>query len=314
VPTFKPQIPTIVDPAGVDASNAARPMGVTTDMSRAAVVEETGGMPLVDFADTTNPYIDYQSIDLLLTLQHPRSDAYDEMCFYIMGQVKELLFKSLHFELHNARHLICEGQLDDALFVADRALEITKLLTTAWDVVATVSAEGFNQFRNHLDQASGQLSFMFRHVEFILGNKDRRLASAHRNVPHVWPYIKKALESPSLYDEVLALLARQGFEIASDALERDWADQYTPHDSVEQAWFDIIGSASSGNGLYRLGEVLVALDDQMAQYRWRHFVLVSRIIGYKPGTGGSTGVEWLRHTTDFRYFPELWSVRTRLDT
>ncbi len=235
MPTFKPQIPTIVDPAGVDASNAARPMGVTTDMSRAAVVEETGGMPLVDFADTTNPYIDYQSIDLLLTLQHPRSDAYDEMCFYIMGQVKELLFKSLHFELHNARHLICEGQLDDALFVADRALEITKLLTTAWDVVATVSAEGFNQFRNHLDQASGQLSFMFRHVEFILGNKDRRLASAHRNVPHVWPYIKKALESPSLYDEVLALLARQGFEIASDALERDWADQYTPHDSVEQA-------------------------------------------------------------------------------
>ena len=314
MPTFKPQIPMIVDPAGVDASNAVRPMGRTTDTSRAEMADETGGVPRVDFSDSSNPYIDYQSIDLLLTLQHPRSDAYDEMCFYIMGQVKELLFKSLHFELHNARHLVREDQLDDALFIVDRALQITKFLTNAWDVVATVSAEGFNQFRNHLDEASGQLSFMFRHVEFILGNKDRRLASAHRNVPHVWPYVEEALESPSLYDEVLRLLARQGFEIAPEALERDWADQYAPHESVEQAWFEIIGDASTGNGLYRLGEVLVALDDQMAQYRWRHFVLVSRIIGYKPGTGGSAGVEWLRHTTDFRYFPELWSVRTRLET
>jgi tryptophan 2,3-dioxygenase len=314
VPTFKPQTPTIVDPAGVKTGNAVRPMGQTTDTSRAEMVDETGGLPRVDFENTSNPYIEYQNLDLLLTLQHPRSDAYDEMCFYIMGQVKELLFKSLHFELHNARHLICQGQLDDALFIADRALEITKLLTNAWDVVATVSAEGFNQFRNHLDEASGQLSFMFRHVEFVLGNKDRRLASAHRNVPHVWPYMKEALESPSLYDEVLQLLNRQGFEIAPEALERDWADQYAPHESVEQAWFDIISSPSTSSGLYKLGEVLVALDDQMAQYRWRHFVLVSRIIGYKPGTGGSAGVEWLRHTTDFRYFPELWSVRTRLET
>ena len=184
MPTFKPQIPMVVDPAGVDASNAARPMGRTTDTSRAEMADETGGVPRIDFSDTSNPYIDYQSIDLLLTLQHPRSDAYDEMCFFIMGQVKELLFKSLHFELHNARHLVREDQLDDALFIADRALQITKFLTNAWDVVATVSAEGFNQFRNHLDEASGQLSFMFRHVEFILGNKDRRLASAHRNVPH----------------------------------------------------------------------------------------------------------------------------------
>lgn len=314
MPTFKPRIPMIVDPAGVDASNEVRPMGQSTDTSRAEMAGETGGLPRVDFENASNPYIDYQSIDLLLTLQHPRSDAYDEMCFFIMGQVKELLFKSLHFELHNARHLICEDQLDDALFIADRALEIAKLLTNAWDVVATVSAEGFNQFRNHLDEASGQLSFMFRHVEFVLGNKDRRLASAHSNVPHVWPYMKEALESPSLYDEVVRLLSRQGFEIAPEALERDWADQYTPHESVEQAWFDVISSPGTANGLYRLGEALIALDDQMAQYRWRHFVLVSRIIGYKPGTGGSAGVEWLRHTTDFRYFPELWSVRTRMGT
>jgi len=314
VPTFKPQTPTIVDPTGVPLGNEPRPMGTSTDMSRAEVVDETGGEPLADFDSTSNPYIDYQSIDLLLTLQHPRSDAYDETCFFIMGQVKELLFKSLHFELHNARHLIRDDQVHDALMVLDRSLEITKLLINTWDVVATVSAEGFNQFRDHLDQASGQLSFMFRHVEFILGNKDRSLASAHRNVPHVWPHMKEALESPSLYDEVIAMLDRRGFAIDPGALDRDWAGAYAPDQSVEQAWFDIYDDPSTGNDLYRLGETLIALDEQMTLYRWRHFVLVSRIIGYKPGTGGSTGVDWLRHTTEFRYFPELWSLRTRLAT
>jgi len=312
VPTFKPQTPIIVDPAGVDTGNDPRPMGTSTDTSRAEVLGETGGTPRVDFASTSNPYIDYQSIDLLLTLQHPRSDAYDETCFFIMGQVKELLFKSLHFELHNARHLIRADEVDDALTILGRAQEITRFLTSAWEVLATISAEGFNQFRDHLDQASGQLSFMFRHVEFILGNKDRHLASAHRNVPHVWPHLSEALESPSLYDEVIALLDRRGFDIDSGALERDWSDPYSPHESVEQAWLDIYGEPTSTNDLYRLGEALITLDELMTLYRWRHFVLVSRIIGYKPGTGGSTGVEWLRHTTEFRYFPELWSLRTRL--
>ena len=140
MPTFKPQTPTIVDPTGVPLGNEPRPMGTSTDMSRAEVVDETGGEPLVDFDSTSNPYIDYQSIDLLLTLQHPRSDAYDETCFFIMGQVKELLFKSLHFELHNARHLIRDDQVHDALMVLDRSLEITKLLINTWDVVATVSS------------------------------------------------------------------------------------------------------------------------------------------------------------------------------
>ena len=157
------------------------------------------------------------------------------MC--IRDRVKELLFKSLHFELHNARHLIRDDQVHDALMVLDRSLEITKLLINTWDVVATVSAEGFNQFRDHLDQASGQLSFMFRHVEFILGNKDRSLASAHRNVPHVWPHMKEALESPSLYDEGIAMLDRRGVAIDPGALDRDWADAYPPDQSVEQAWF-----------------------------------------------------------------------------
>ena len=314
MPAFKPQIPIVVDPTGVHASTDPRPMGMGTAASRAEVVEGTGGSPLVDFAATSNPYIDYQSVDLLLSLQHPRSEAYDEMCFFIMGQAKELLFKLLHFELHNARHLLREGSADDALTVLDRSREVARLLTSAWDVVTTISAEGFNQFRDHLDQASGQLSFMYRHVEFILGNKDRRLASAHRNVPHVWPYMEEALETPSLYDEVIALLEHRGYEVSGEALDRDWSEPYQPQESVEQAWFDIYCRRGSDDDLYLLGEALIALDDQMAQYRWRHFVLVARIIGHKPGTGGSDGVGWLHQTTEHRYFPELWTVRTRLGT
>ena len=126
--------------------------------------------------------------------------------------------------------------------------------------------------------------------------------------------MKEALESPSLYDEVIAMLDRRGFAIDPGALDRDWAGAYAPDQSVEQAWFDIYDDPSTGNDLYRLGETLIALDEQMTLYRWRHFVLVSRIIGYKPGTGGSTGVDWLRHTTELRYFPELWALRTRLGT
>ncbi|MBT3969960.1 MAG: tryptophan 2,3-dioxygenase [Actinobacteria bacterium] len=287
-------------------------MGITTDDTRAEQVKKTEGQPRVDFADTTNPYIAYQSIDLLLSLQNPRSDAYDEMCFYIMGQTKELLFKGLHHELYNARERIKVDAVDDALFILERSKEFVRLLIKTWDVVGTVSAEGFNQFRNYLDQASGQLSFMYRHVEFVLGNKDQRMASAHENVPHIWPAMKEALETPSLYDETIALLNRQGFTISAAALNHDWSLPYQADDSVEQAWFDIYQDPTPSNTLYQVGESLVALDELISRYRWHHYVLVAKTIGYKPGTGGSTGVEWLKHTTDQRYFPELWAIRTRM--
>ncbi len=312
MPNFKPQIPKIVDPEGVDLGIEPRPMGQTTDTTRAHQATETGGEPTVDFKGNTNPYIDYQSIDLLLSLQHPRSEAYDEMSFFVMGQVKEILFKGLHFELFNARARIKQDEIEDALMLLNRSKEFVQLLIKTWDVVATISAEGFNQFRDYLDEASGQLSFMYRHVEFVLGNKDEKLASAHKNVPHVWPHIKEALETPSLYDEVIAFLKRQGHEIEQEMLERDWSEPYPANESVEQAWFSIYQDPDTSNLLYQLGETLIDLDDAISQYRWRHFVLVAKTIGYKPGTGGSDGVGWLRHTAELRYFPELWSLRTRM--
>lgn len=121
MPSFEPFMPRVVDPSGVDTSIEPRPLGVTTDDTRSATAEATRGQPMVDFEGTSNPYIDYQSIDLLLSLQNPRSDGYDEMCFYVMGQVKELLFRGLHFELVNAQQQIRQDEVGNALQILERA-------------------------------------------------------------------------------------------------------------------------------------------------------------------------------------------------
>jgi len=310
MPTYEPHMPRIVDPTGVEGSPDPRPMPVSTADSRASTVEETEGEPLVDFEGTSNPYIDYQSIDLLLSLQHPRSPGYDEMCFIVMGQVKELLFRGLHFELANAQVQVREDSIENALEILGRAVTMMGYVTSSWDVLSTITSEGFSQFRDTLGTASGQLSFMYRHVEFVLGNKSERLASAHRNVPHVWPAIQTALNSPSLYDDVIALLARRGHEIEAVALDRDWSQPYQSNASVEAAWRAIYADARADNLLYRLGEALTSFDQEFSVYRWRHFVSVERIIGFKPGTGGSSGVGWLEAVTHHRFFPELWAIRT----
>ncbi len=306
------EIPRLIDPAGVEASAHPRPMNVGSDAQREQTVRDTGGAPSTDFAGRSNPYIDYESIDLLLSLQHPRSAAHDEMLFILMGQVKELLFKALHHELHNVRALLRRDKLDEVLILLARAREIAAYIAASWNVLSTITTRGFSEFRDYLGSASGQLSFMYRHVEFILGNKNEALARAHRNVPHVWPAMEAALRSPSLWDEAIALIDRAGFKVEASCLDRDWAETYKPQPSVEAAWLAVYGRCDPTDPLTRFAESLLALGDQMSQYRFRHFTSVERIIGMKPGTGGSSGVAWLRAVVDQRFFPELWTVRTRM--
>ena len=312
MPKYKPINRQIVDPLGVDTSIAPRPMVMGSDDSRNKISKETSGEPLVNFLGKTNPYIDYQSIDILLSLQHPRSDGYDELCFIVMGQVKEMLFKGFHFELVNAQMQIRDGNINNALEILTRAIAYAKYIADTWNVLSTISTEGFSEFRNNLGTASGQLSFMYRHVEFVLGNKSKKLATAHKNVEHVWPEIENSLKSPSLYDDVIALLQRRGFGIDQNMLKRNWAQPYEANASVEAAWLTSYKDASLENDLYSLGEKLTSLDENFSIYRWRHFLTVQKIIGYKPGTGGSAGVGWLENVTAHRFFPELWSIRTKL--
>ena len=157
MPKYLPYITTIVDPKGVDTSISPRPMEMGSDQSRESVSKRTSGEPLVDYDGTTNPYIDYQSIDILLSLQHPRSGGYDELCFIVMGQVKEMLFKGLHFELKNAQIQIREENVSNAMEILDRAIAYTKYIADTWNVLSTISTEGFSQFRDNLGTASGQL-------------------------------------------------------------------------------------------------------------------------------------------------------------
>lgn len=234
------------------------------------------------------------------------------MCFIIMGQAKELLFKSVYFELYNARLRIRDDDLPNAGVLLDRAKKTTKLIVGFWDVLSTISTDGFNQFRDYLNVASGQQSFMYRHVEFILGNKSQKMCAVHENVPHVYPAMKENLDTASLYDEVIRLLARRGYDIAPECLDRDWSATYESHSSIEQAWLEVYKEPGPANDLYMLAESLIETADLVSQYRWRHFVTVERILGFKPGTGGSAGVGWLRNIVDHRFFPELWSIRTDL--
>ena len=213
---FKYVIPEIVDINEVDSSPHPRPMEIGSEEERQRQVKETDGQPITEFKGNANPYIDYQSVDLLLSLQHPRSKGYDEMCFIVQGQCKEMLFKSAYYELYNARLRIMDDDLPNASLILNRCKEIIILLTRFWDVLATIRPEGFKQFRDYLNVASGQQSFMFRHVEFILGNKNIAMASVHKNVNHVYPAILKNLETPSLYDEVIKLLHRRGYNISSE--------------------------------------------------------------------------------------------------
>lgn len=309
---FDFEIPDIIDIEKVDGSPKPRKMTIGSEASRQETVKMTEGQPITEFEGNTNPYIDYESVDLLLSLQHPRSQGYDEMCFIVMGQSKELLFKSIYYELYNARLRVIADDLPNASLMIARSKEIMLLLTKFWDVLATIRPEGFKSFRDYLNVASGQQSFMFRHVEFILGNKNKAMAAVHKNVSHVYPAIMKNLETPSFYDEVIKLLQRRGFDISSECLDRDWTKSYQSHESIEQAWLKIYKNPQSTNDLYLFGELLTEFADIFSRYRFQHFTTVERILGFKPGTGGSAGVNWLKTMAAHRFFPELWSMRTQL--
>ena len=197
----------------------------------------------------------------------------------------------------------------NSIEIINRATGFVKYLADSWSVLSTIKAEGFNEFRDYLGTASGQLSFMYRHVEFILGNKSIRMASAHKNVPHIWPEIEKSLHTPSLYDEVIFYLNREGYEISKDILERDWSKRYKTNSSVKDAWLAICKNPSTENKLFQLAESLITFEEHYAIYRWKHFILVKKMIGYKSGTGGSAGVGWLEKVTEHHFFPELWDIR-----
>lgn len=265
----------------------------------------------LDFSQSMS-YGDYLSLDSILTAQHPKSPDHNEMLFIIQHQTSELWMKLALYELRAARGAVHRDELPPAFKMLARISRILEQLVQAWSVIATMTPSEYTAMRPYLGQSSGFQSYQYRQIEFLLGNKNVQMLKPHAHRPEVLAEVRATLEAPSFYDEVVFLLARKGFAISPERLARDWT-LATEHDpSVEAAWLEVYRNPSQHWELYEMAEELVDLEDAFRQWRFRHVTTVERIIGFKQGTGGTSGAPYLRRMLDVVLFPELWHVRTVL--
>jgi tryptophan 2,3-dioxygenase len=260
-------------------------------------------------ADSYGGYLD---LDRLLSAQHPRSPRHDEMLFIVIHQASELWMKLLLHEISTATAAIRADSLDLPLKILARVGRVQQQLIQSWDVLSTMTPHDYQELRPYLGPSSGFQSYQYRELEFRLGNKDAALIAVHRADPPALARLEAALAEPSLYDEVLRLLARRGLPLPEDVLTRDFSRPHRPRAEIEAAWLAIYRDVDTHWDLYDLAEKLVDLEDRFQQWRFRHLKTVERIIGMKGGTGGSSGVPFLARALDLRLFPELWSLRTKL--
>ncbi len=260
----------------------------------------------------SDSYGSYLALDLLLAAQRPRSGEHDEMLFIVIHQASELWIKLALHELAAVLDGIRADRLAPSLKGLARIGRIQGQLIQSWDVLATLTPHDYGRLRPHLGQSSGFQSWQYRELEFSLGNKDAKLIAVHRADAAAHARLLAALHAPSLYDECLRLLARRGIAVPGSACARDWSLPYAASAGVEAAWRAVYDDVDRLWDLYDLAEKLVDLEDRFRQWRFRHVTTVERIIGRKPGTGGSSGVPYLQRALDLQFFPELWSLRTSL--
>jgi tryptophan 2,3-dioxygenase len=257
-------------------------------------------------------YGDYLHLDAILSAQHPLSPAHDEMLFIVQHQTSELWMKLLLHELSAAVRCVARDELPSAFKMLARVSRIMEQLVHAWDVLATMTPPEYSAIRPYLGASSGFQSWQYRCIEFMLGNKNAAMLKPHAHRPEVLARVEAAWRAPSLYDEALRLLARRGLPIPPERLERDWTQPHVADDAVEQAWLAVYRDPKSHWELYQLGEELTDLEDAFRLWRFRHVTTVERIIGFKRGTGGTSGVGYLRKMLDVVLFPEIWKLRTDL--
>jgi len=264
-----------------------------------------------DFSEAMS-YGDYLHLDALLSAQHPLSGEHDELLFIVIHQVMELWLKLLVQELDVAIGHVRTDHLQPAFKCFARINRIQEQMIQAWTVLSTMTPSDYLSFRPSLGRSSGFQSWQYRLLEFKLGAKDVLKIEPHRHRGEIAARLEAAHGAPSLYDEALGLLARRGYGIPAEVLSRDVACPYSPHPGVETAWEEIYRHSDEHFDLYELAEELVDLEDAFQQWRFRHMKTVERIIGMRRGTGGSAGVAYLRGALERSFFPELWSVRTKL--
>ncbi len=264
-----------------------------------------------DFKDDMS-YSDYLCLSQVLSAQNPLSDQHDEMLFITIHQTSELWLKLAGHELSAAIKNIHEGDFGHAFKVISRVKQIFNQLTQSWHILSTLTPVDYLKFRDALGHSSGFQSYGYRKLEFLLGNKNASLLKVHSANDEVYQELKVVLEAPSLYDEVIRLLADKGMKIDEHVLTRDFSQPYQKNDSVMQAWLKVYQQAEEHFELYELAEKLIDIEDAFQQWRFKHMYTVQRIIGNKMGTGGSSGVSFLKKALDISFFPELFELRTHL--
>ncbi|MFZ4574311.1 MAG: tryptophan 2,3-dioxygenase [Phycisphaerales bacterium] len=260
-------------------------------------------------------YSGYLMLDQVLTAQRPLSNPehHDEMLFIVQHQATELWFKLMVHELREALRLVRTGQLESTFKILARVKHIQTQLLNQWSVLATLTPSEYVQFRHVLGPASGLQSFQHRLIEFMLGRKDRRMLSVFKHREHVHAELEAALAAPSLYDEFLQHLARKGMQIPAEVLGRDVTEPHTSHPAVLAVFKLIYENPHAHWDFYEMAEKLIDLDEAYSLWKYRHMKVVERVIGFKRGTGGTSGVPYLRDRIDDRLFPELWEVRTVIE-
>lgn len=265
----------------------------------------------MDFSQSMS-YGDYLKLDQVLSAQHPRSPNHNEMLFIVQHQASELWMKLMLHELHAVRVQIRAGDLPPAFKMLARVARIMDQLVHAWDVLATMTPPEYTAIRPYLGQSSGFQSYQYREIEFILGNKNGALLNVHSTAPEIHKRLEEVLQAPSIYDEAIMLMAREGFHIDAQRIAADWTLPTAANESVKAAWLQVYQSPTQHWALYELAEKLVDLETAFRFWRFRHVTTVERIIGFKTGTGGTAGASYLKKMLDVVLFPELFALRTEL--
>ncbi len=264
-----------------------------------------------DLADKMS-YSQYLELDSILTSQTLRSGCHDEMLFIVIHQVSELWMKLILHELQAAIQAVQNDTLEPCFKMLSRVSQLQNQLKQSWDVLSTMTPAEYVEFRDSLGHSSGFQSWQYRLIEFLLGNKNSAMIEVHRHDQQVFEKLDAALNAPSFYDECLRLLHRRGLSLPKDTVERDWSKPYQKSKQVEQAWLACYQNRQKYWDLYELAEELVDVEDNFQQWRFRHMTTVKRVIGFKRGTGGTSGVEYLSKALQLQFFPELWELRTSI--
>ncbi|WP_425412468.1 tryptophan 2,3-dioxygenase [Micromonospora mirobrigensis] len=290
------------------ATPAVRPL---TARQRAARAARNGGEPTLEFAERV-PYDAYVRASTLHRLQQPITDDPGEMSFLMVSQIMELYFSLTCHELRHAQRELRANRVWDALPPLRRAALHLEGLNAAWQGLRWMTPADFNRFRNQLGEGSGFQSAMYRQLEFLLGLRDPALIRPFRRQTEVYAELTTALAAPSLWDDVVTLLARRGFDVPDELLARDLTVEHEAHPSVEAAWVRIYADGGPENHLRLLGEALTEVAEWFGDWRWHHLKAVQRAMGAKVGSGGSAGLAWLQRSMARVVFPELWSARTAM--